>query len=130
MTRQWVVPPAMMCLSHRLGEHAETHMFLKKMEKHHSLQGFRDGSMFFGAEFLLKRHELLAAGLSGHKSPLIIRDQIDYWYPYIEPTREDILVSGTTLFSRCPNCMMLFYEAYDTVSKSGVDKENPLLRIW
>ncbi len=105
MTRQWLAPPSMMCLNHRMGEHFEAHVFLRKMQKGHSLKGFRDGSMFFGATFIKYRHDLLAKDFKGHKSPLKLDIDVVEKYPFIVPTVDDISKSLTDLIERCPSCV-------------------------
>lgn len=108
MTRQWLATPEYMCKQHIMGEHAETHGFIDKMTKGHSLEGFREGSMFFGAEFILARHDLLVPFIPGHGSPLVITDQMKRQYPLICPTIEDVKKSVGTLISRCPECARLY----------------------
>lgn len=104
MTRQWLSPPENMCLSHLLGEHAEAHSFLNKMRQGHSLQGFIDGSMFFGADFVRFRHDLLAASLKGHTTPLELTENMRQFYPLIVPDEDDINKSVTDLINRCEYC--------------------------
>lgn len=104
MTRQWLADPKLMCKNHYLGEHAETHMFLTKMEKHYSLKGFTAGSMFFGAEFVKQRHDLIASMLSGHKTPLEITEKLKCEYPLIVPDEDDYRKSYLDLWTRCSEC--------------------------
>jgi len=104
MTRQWLAFPELMCTHHYLGEHAETHMFMKKMEAGWKLEGFRKGSMFFGAEYLKLRHDKIAKMLPNHKTPLVLTDDIIEKYPLIDPTREDINKSLMDLLGRCVEC--------------------------
>jgi hypothetical protein len=96
-----------MCMPHVLGEHAETHMFLTKMLKHHSLQGFRDGSMFFGAAYVLARHERIIERLPGHKTPLFIPKDLYEKYPFYPPTERDYIKSNNDLLTRCAECRLL-----------------------
>lgn len=93
-----------MCSNHLLGEHAETHMFVTKMEKGYSLKGFTDGSMFFGAEYVKARHDMIAEMFEGHKTPLILNDSLIKAYPFIVPQMDDLKKSLNDLFSRCPKC--------------------------
>lgn len=104
MTRQWLSPPENICIQHVLGEHAETHSFLSKMRQGHSLEGFRDGSMFFGAEYVQRRHDLLAATLKGHSTPLHLTDKMKEFYPLVLPTEEDVHKSILDLINRCDYC--------------------------
>ena len=86
MTRQWLMPPEYMCKQHLLGEHLEAHIFVSKMQKSHSLEGFRRGSMFFGASYITFRHDVIAPLFSGHKTPLTINKQLIEKYPLVIPT--------------------------------------------
>jgi len=113
MTRQWLALSKLMCLNHRLGEHAETHMFLRKMERGYSLKGFQEGSMFFGASYLIVRHELLALGFHEHKTPLVISDDLKEKYPLVIPTERDYEKSITDLITRCKECRYLHYDYLD-----------------
>jgi len=104
MTRQWLADPSQMCMQHLTGEHAETHMFLRKMEKGYSLKGFIDGYMFFGAKFLKERHDFIALFLKGHKTPLEIGATEYDNYPEVPITLTGIGVSLSTLLDRCEDC--------------------------
>lgn len=104
MTRQWLAKPSLMCMSHLTGEHAETHMFLTKMHKGHSLDGFIEGDMFFGAEYVKFRHDLLAIYLNGHSTPLEIDSPLMKQYPLIVPDMAALKNSLGTLISRCDYC--------------------------
>lgn len=108
MTRQWLMAPHLMCRQHLLGEHAEAHMFVSKMEKGWSLDGFYRGSMFFGAEFVKRRHDILAPYLTGHKTPLSITDEMRADYPILGPERQDFNISISTLLTRCERCRNLY----------------------
>lgn len=104
MTRQWLSPPDAMCRRHLLGEHLEAHIFVSKMEKSWSLDGFIRGSMFFGAEYIKFRHDWLSRYISGHKTPLNI-DHIDLdRYPLLEPDAYHMLKSVNDLIGRCEEC--------------------------
>lgn len=104
MTRQWLSPPGLMCTSHLLGEHAETHSFLSKMHKGHSLEGFYEGHMFFGAEYIKARHDLLSLFIKGHGTPLDIEPELKTKYPYLAPTIDSVQASVLTLINRCEYC--------------------------
>jgi len=104
MTRQWLAKPSLMCISHVTGEHAETHMFLAKMRKGHSLDGFIEGDMFFGAEYVKFRHDLLALYLKGHSTPLDIEENLHKQYPLILPDMKALENSLGTLLTRCEYC--------------------------
>lgn len=110
MTRQWLAIPERMCRNHLLGEHFEAHIFVKKMEKSHSLEGFRRGSMFFGAEYVKLRHDILAEQIAGHKTPLEITDQMRLEYPLIRPTEKDFTKSLADLLGRCTKCKWSIYD--------------------
>ena len=79
-------------------------MFFFKMQKGHSLQGFYDGSMFFGATFLEDRHNLIGKELFGHKTPIKIPQNLIEEYPLILPTDEDYEESLSVLLDRCKEC--------------------------
>lgn len=104
MTRQWLANPEWMCTRHLSGEHLEAHIFLTKMQHGHSLEGFRRGSMFFGARFIEERHDVLANQLPGHQTPLIMPPNLYDLYPYEEPTVEDYNKSLSDLLGRCKTC--------------------------
>jgi hypothetical protein len=103
-----------MCQQHRSGEHLEAHIFVSKMEAHHSLKGFSDGSMFFGADFIKYRHDALAETMSGHQTPLEITEQMRKEYPFTDPTWNDYLTSLGTLYQRCENCRKVRLAATNT----------------
>lgn len=91
-------------MKHMLGEHLEAHIFVSKMQKEYSLNGYSAGSMFFGAAYIKFRHDWIASLLEGHTTPLSL-DGIDRWkYPLVEPTNADMLKSVKDLLSRCPEC--------------------------
>jgi len=105
MTRQWLVEPREMCKQHLLGEHLEAHIFLSKMQKGYKLDGFRKGSMFFGASYVQYRHDLIAEVLNQpHKTPLLLQDLKVEKYPYIAPTSKDFEKSSNDLYGRCERC--------------------------
>lgn len=109
MTRQWLTDPNMMCKQHLLGEHLEAHIFVSKMHKLNKLDGFRKGSMFFGAEYVQYRHDIIARYLSRfsgkeHKTPLHIGDLEIINYPLIKPAEKDFAKSNDDLYGRCQRC--------------------------
>lgn len=104
MTRQWLAHPEFMCTSHISGEHAEAHSFLSKMRKGFSLEGFYEGAMFFGAEYIQTRHDLLATYLTGHSTPLYMEEELYDKYPLLAPTLDHVRTSITTLINRCEYC--------------------------
>ena len=107
MTRQWLAVPELMCRNHLLGEHAETHMFMTKMEEGFSLQGYIDKSEFFGAEYIKYRHDLLSKLIKGHGSPLDEpSNDLKEAYPLIVPTQDDLVTSLDDLFARCNECFV------------------------
>lgn len=107
MTRQWLADPELMCSSHILGEHAETHGFMEKMEKGHSLDGFIEGSMFFGAKYIEHRHNMLVPYIPGHGSPLVLTEKLTRDYPLIVPTMDNLKKSLGDLVGRCIDCARL-----------------------
>ena len=104
MTRQWLADPEQMCQNHLLGEHFETHIFIEKMQRGTSLQGFYESGLFFGARYVLARHNLLASKIKGHATLLVVTREIEETYPLIVPTADDVLSSITDLISRCVPC--------------------------
>lgn len=104
MTRQWLAQPNNMCVSHITGEHAEAHGFLTKMHRGQALEGFTEGSMFFGAEYVKARHDLLAYFLKGHTTPLDIDERLRFEYPLVVPTMENLKESIGVLVTRCQDC--------------------------
>jgi len=109
MTRQWLADPQYMCRQHLLGEHLEAHIFVSKMEKDYSLEGFIRGSMFFGAEYVKYRHDIIARYLSRfsnkeHKTPLWIGDFEKINYPLKKPNEKDFSKSNDDLYGRCQKC--------------------------
>lgn len=97
-----------MCKQHILGEHAETHSFLKKMEQGHSLAGFIEGSMFFGAAYVEARHNLLVPFIAGHFTPLKTNKILRARYPLLTPSEKDVTKSISTLINRCEDCARLY----------------------
>jgi len=106
MTRQWLADPDKMCMSHIAGEHAEAHGFMTKMHREISLDGFIEGSMFFGAEYVKYRHDLLMVHLPNHTTPLELDDKVVRDYPLVMPTMDDLKTSLGTLLSRCNDCLL------------------------
>lgn len=105
MTRQWLADPREMCKQHLLGEHFEAHIFLSKMQKHNSLEGFRRGSMFFGAWYIKDRHDQIAKLLKQpHKTPLQITMNEIIEYPLRLPDETDLGKSNSDLYGRCQKC--------------------------
>lgn len=105
MTRQWLADPELMCKQHLLGEHLEAHIFLSKMQKGYSLEGFRKGSMFFGAEYIKYRHDKIAKLLKQpHKTPLWLGDLEEVNYPLRNPNERDFAKSNSDLYGRCQKC--------------------------
>lgn len=105
MTRQWLADPKLMCMSHITGEHAEAHSFLTKMHQGQSLDGFREGSMFFGAEYVKYRHDMLTLYLQNHSTPLEVDSTLIKQYPLVVPTMDDLKLSLGTLITRCETCL-------------------------
>lgn len=79
-------------------------MFLSKMHKGIKLNGFIEKSMFFGAEYVKARHDLLASYLSGHSTPLYLDPRLIEKYPLLVPTMEHVKVSLSDLLGRCEYC--------------------------
>lgn len=104
MTRQWLAHPDKMCKSHLLGEHFEAHLFLEKMNKGMSLDGFYEKGLFFGADYVVGRHNLLSQYIENHTSLISMTEEIREKYPLIMPTVEHIKHSVIDLMSRCSHC--------------------------
>lgn len=104
MTRQWLAHPGLMCIKHISGEHAETHGFLAKMHQGHSLDGFYEGDLFFGAKYIQARHDLLALFLKGHSTPMAVEASLDKKYPLVMPDMDALRNSIGTLITRCAYC--------------------------
>lgn len=104
MTRQWLAVPEQMCKEHVMEEHAKAHGFYSDMLEGKSLDGYARKSMFFGAEYVKFRHDLLAPLVGGHGSPLDINEDLALQYPLIVPTIEHVKTSVQDLFTRCVEC--------------------------
>jgi len=104
-----MVPPAILCRKHLLGEHVETHMYKGTIEKRKRLDGYVRNNLL---EFkkLNSRHDALAAEMikrgMNHKSPLDFNPE-----NYIDIYEETILNSRVIswdalqeLIRRCPEC--------------------------
>lgn len=112
MTRQWLADPKLMCSQHLTGEHAEAHMFMRKMQKGHSLKGFIEGSMFFGAGFLYTRHNDLALHLGGHATPMELDGKLVTAYPDVPRTQEHVEKSLKDLLTRCYQCNKNYWKFF------------------
>lgn len=104
MTRQWLANPSLMCSKHINGEHAEAHGFMSRMHQGHSLEGFIVADMFFGAEYVKFRHDLLAQFLPNHSTDLELDTQVLRDYPLIVPEMDALKNSLSVLISRCSDC--------------------------
>jgi len=101
--RMWMVPPAILCRKHLLGEHVELHMFAghfrlgRKMGKYSSL---------CEPEKIESRHSDLVAEMEArgydHASPL------SFTYKGSEPGSVDSAASLDELLRRCPECRKRF----------------------
>ena len=60
--------------------------------------------MFFGADFVQYRHDLLANLIGGHSTPLEISEDVRKHYPLIMPTEADVRKSLGDLLGRCEKC--------------------------
>lgn len=71
--RMWNINPKKLCNQHLLGEHAETHMFVRTINKNKSVKGYLDKGLL-EIHNLKKRHDLIASEMKrrgmNHKSPL------------------------------------------------------------
>lgn len=105
MTRQWLAVPEKMCDGHVLQEHAESHAILVDMEEGVDFEEEYKESMFFGAEYVKTRHDLLSALIGGHGSPMEYPSQeLRNSYPLVNPTMDSLEKSLDDLFSKCPEC--------------------------
>jgi len=113
--RMWMVPPALLCQQHLLGEHVETHMFLGAVRKGKNLGGYMRRNQFFPEE-LKPRHDALAAemlrrGLK-HNSPLMtqagdVEQLLPYTYDPENPGQPDtahVDEALRDLRTRCLKC--------------------------
>lgn len=105
MPRQWLSPPENMCIQHRINEHTETHQFLSHMHKNVPLDAFRERSMFFGADYVKFRHDLLVPHLENHSTPLNIEPKLREKYPLSQPTIDDVTKAVEALVKNCEYCL-------------------------
>lgn len=104
--RMWMVPPAIMCRKHLLGEHVEHHMFVGTINKGISVTGYLQNNLLEPTS-LVSRHdelalEMVARGYN-HQSELLsvsveglTQDQL-----WTTINREAALGE---LLRRCPEC--------------------------
>jgi hypothetical protein len=71
--RMWMIDPQLMCDTHLLGEHVETHMLAGSLAKNRSVAGFISNNLV-QLDDLSNRHDSLAVEMSNrgmnHESPL------------------------------------------------------------
>jgi hypothetical protein len=91
-------------MSHITREHTDAHGFLTKMHRGNSLDVFIEGDMFFGAEYVKYRHDLLAKYLNNNDTPLELDPKIIREYPLILPSMDALRTSLGILLSRCETC--------------------------
>lgn len=98
--RAWMVDPSILCKSHLLGEHRETHTMLGALKKGIRLSVYLDG--LYDPPQLWTRHEDLVREMNRrgykHLSPL---ETINSSLPR---GRVDILANYIELVKRCPEC--------------------------
>lgn len=106
--RQWHVPPNLMCQQHITAEHRELHMFVAHLHSGKSYVGYvlrtESTPPLFVTSTLIARHDLLAAHLPGHTTPLT-RDDLPRWAARNQSVEE--YYNGDAhleLVSRCPDC--------------------------
>lgn len=99
--RQWLLDPIYMCGQHIRAEHLEAHMFISAMREGKSLQGFYDHGLFFGPKFVKERHDLLVFELDNHNTLLEFDPDEFPNYPDVDRTPEVVVISNTTLLTRC-----------------------------
>ncbi len=95
-----------MCNQHLLGEHLETHMFLGCVQKHKSLKGYIERSIFFPQELKL-RHDEIAKEMTlrgmKHKTPM--QESLSGYVSVVSGLQE--------LIRRCPECRKKYEEGID-----------------
>lgn len=113
--RMWMVPPAIMCRKHLLGEHVEHHMFVGTINKGISVAGYLRDNLLKPMS-LLQRHTLLSGEMAkrgyNHKSDLhmprllwINLSREERW------TKIDREASLGELIRRCPECRARYEES-------------------
>jgi hypothetical protein len=102
----WMVPPAVLCDKHLLGEHGELHKHLSEFAKYRSITG-RIKSNCIEPRNYKARHDALAAEMARrgmrHKSPLVQPD-ISYLPEHEQMASVDQHEALITLIERCPEC--------------------------
>jgi len=98
--RMWLVPPAVMCRKHLLGEHVEMHMFVGTINKGTSIQGYIDDGLV-EVQRIKERHDALATEMErrgyNHASPL---PEFNSWEAgHVDPSN-----SQRELIRRCEEC--------------------------
>jgi hypothetical protein len=106
----WLLPPAMLCDSHRLGEHYELHLHRHNFVKHHSIAGRVSPIVQIEPEAMRARHDELAATLKSHKS-LYMQPDLSYLPPEHRLAKVDLVESARDLSERCPRCAELIRRA-------------------
>lgn len=104
--RMWMVPPAIMCDRHLLGEHVEIHMFIGSINRGISMRGYLRNNLLEPMA-LHQRHEDLVHEIQlrgfKHASPTN-----PYTTKYFTPEDLRITVNPDAsleeLLRRCPDC--------------------------
>ena len=99
--RMWMIPVSLMCLQHRLGEHAEIHKHRHVFVRGYSIAG-RLGQIEPAA--MKRRHDELAATFQNHRSPYTLPDLSGY---DLDGFTVDIEESARDLSARCAKCCAL-----------------------
>ena len=111
--RMWMVPPAIMCRKHLLGEHVEHHMFVGTINKGISVAGYLRDNLLEPIS-LLTRHYELAAEMTrrgyNHKSDLLEVSLEGLTWKQLW-TKVDSEASLVELIRRCPECRKRYEES-------------------
>mgnify|MGYP003479523380 FL=1 len=111
--RMWMVPPAIMCRKHLLGEHAELHMFVGTINKGISVAGYLRDNLLEPMSLLARHMELsweMATRGYKHKSELLSVN-VERLTPAQLFTKINREASLGELIRRCPECRARYEES-------------------
>lgn len=109
--RMWMIPPALLCRKHLLGEHNELHMLAGSLLRGKSLEGFIRNGLLEPA-CLVPRHDALAGEMRArgfrHQSPLpdasALHEALTAYHPHVRNATVNVEESLHELQRRCPEC--------------------------
>ena len=111
--RMWMLPPAVMCRKHLLGEHVELHMLLGSLRRGKNIEGFIAKGLVDPPQ-LFARHETLVAEMSRrgfkHTSPIDEHECAALAQGYAGRAIIDTAANARDLCLRCPDCVGLMAE--------------------